>query len=313
MYKTRKQIGRLKSTLLIIKVIFFTIFIIPLCAQTLEKEAFEGGTLNRTGKWQIVFQDDFTGEAIDANKWYTFYPYAPGYTDQCGFCRTHDTTLSNQVFLDKNVLVSDGMLHLVTNEEKVSWMGYSAGFSSSVIHSKLIFNDYYKYEIRCKIPKGKGMWASFWMYGWSTELDMFEFFGKSTREVYMNVHKWKDNKSINKPKKYTGEDYAEAFHVFAVESEPYFVNFYIDEKLVHQVPKFVNRRGKYILKSKLKKGTYYLNPIFPRHGDEVAVITGNGIPRDKMAALSAKQRPSFPAVMDVDYVRVYKKIVSDKN
>ena len=85
-------------------------------------------------------------------------------------------------------------------------MGYSSEYSSSLIHSKAVFNDYYKYEIRCKISEGQGLWPSFWMYGWSTEIDMFEFNGNSTKDVYMNVHKWKDGKSSNNSEKYKGKD-----------------------------------------------------------------------------------------------------------
>lgn len=284
------------------------IWVVQLTAQDLEKIDFEGGTLNRTGNWEIIFQDDFLGDRIDTNKWYTFYPYAPGYTDQCGFCRTHDTTMSAQVYLDKNVVVKDGILSLITEKENVIWKGYSANYSSAVIHSKAVFPDYYKYEIRCKISKGKGLWPAFWTYGWTTELDVFEFFGKSTRNVYMNVHKWKDGKSISNSEKYRGDDYSDAFHVFSVEYEPYFVNFYIDEKLVHRIPKFVNKRGKYILRDDLKKGTYYINPIFPRHGDEVSVIANNAVLRDIIYKLPSRQKPTFPAVMEVDYVRVYKKM-----
>ena len=293
-----------------IVILMLAFFFSILCteAQRPVKIEFEGGALERSGVWAQLFSDEFNGSSLDTSTWYTYYPYGVRNSDMCGFCRTHDTTVSNQIYLDKNLSVSDGNLEISTLNETCEWMGYKSSFSAGLVHSKRVFNSFYRYEIRCRIPEGTIFWPAFWMFGWSTEIDVFEFMSNNTRDIYLNVHKWKDGKTINQSKKIRGIDFAKDFHVYAVEYEQYFVKYFIDGSLIYQIPRFVKRNGKYIKKTKLKKGTYYLNPAYPTTGDEIAIIAGNAVSRYRANDAEELAGNTFPAIMYVDYIRVYERI-----
>ncbi|MBK6372495.1 MAG: hypothetical protein IPF67_04435 [Saprospiraceae bacterium] len=139
-----------------IVILMLAFFFSILCteAQRPVKIEFEGGALERSGVWAQLFSDEFNGDSLDTSTWYTYYPYGVGSSDKCGFCRTHDTTVSNQIYLDKNLSVSDGNLEISTLNETCEWMGYKSSFSAGLVHSKRVFNSFYRYEIRCRIPEG---------------------------------------------------------------------------------------------------------------------------------------------------------------
>lgn len=294
--------------IIFLTILFFSKLILSY-GQKPQPTFFEGGVLNRDGNWTIVFQDDFNGTSLDTGKWYTYYPYGPRGSDLCSFCRTHDTVVSQQIYLDKNLIINNGNLEIHTLNEQTKWMGFTSDFSTGLVYSKPTFNTYSKFEMRCKIPEGTIFWPAFWMFGWSTEIDVFEFMSNNTRDIYFNIHKWIDGKSINKSKKYKGPDYALDFHTYAVEYEPNFVNYLIDDKLVHRIPKYVKKNGRYIKKSKLNKGNYYLNPAYPNHGDPLAVIAGNAVSTQRARDSKEFAKTKFPAIMYIDYIRVSQKML----
>lgn len=296
----------MKNSLSILILLTF-VLVNQLYTQKPVKVKFEGGNLERSGSWTTIFKDEFAGNTLDTSLWYTYYPYGPGSSDQCSFCRTHDTVISQQIYLDKNLKVNNGNLEIITLNEQCSWMGFNSSFSTGLVHSKRTFNNYYKYEIRCRITEGTIFWPAFWMFGWSTEIDVFEFMSTSTKDIFFNVHKWSDGKSFNKSKKYKGVDFAKDFHTYSVEYDPNFVNYFIDQKLVHQIPKYVKKNGKYIKKRNLKQGEYYLNPAFPATGDEIAVIVNNAVSTPRAFKRGELSKNTFPAIMYVDYIRVYQK------
>src|SRR6516162_45904 len=61
--------------------------------------------------WQMVFSDEFDGQALDANKWSTSMAF-PG---------THGPRYHNEFYLsytlDEDVIVRDGLLHLRTERK----------------------------------------------------------------------------------------------------------------------------------------------------------------------------------------------------
>jgi beta-glucanase (GH16 family) len=131
--------------------------------------------------YKLVFHDEFNGDKLDTSKWYTFYPYGPvSQPDSCAFCRTH---VSANIYRDENCILENGILKLKTDKIKGDWFGRSFDYTSGLVHSKQQFRTYSKYEIRCKLPKGKQQWPAFWIFGWNTEIDIFEFICKGTEKI----------------------------------------------------------------------------------------------------------------------------------
>ncbi|MFZ1706157.1 MAG: glycoside hydrolase family 16 protein [Saprospiraceae bacterium] len=267
--------------------------------------------------YKLVFEDKFDGNSLDTNKWYTFYPYGENERkDSCSFCRTH---VSANVYKDENCVVSDGLLKLYSDTATIDWFGKRYFFSSAMIHSKAIFKTYGRYEISCKLPKGQHQWPAFWIFGWNTEIDIFEFICKGTEKLEMSIHKWlsndcpNDNPSSGAPcysnRSKTVDfdiDFSEDFHQFTMEYEAHVIKFYIDGIMVRVVPKYYTLKKKPIYNCVIPPGEYYVDPAFPIYGEPVQVIANQSICRKHK-----EKNPVFPNVMSIDYIRVLQKTIQE--
>jgi len=268
-------------------------------------------------EYKLVFEDDFNGNHLDTTKWYTYYPYGPeNKKDSCAFCRTH--VLAN-IYKDENCILEDGILKLKSDREKGEWFGKTYDFTSALVHSKQIFNTYGKYEIRCKLPAGKQQWPAFWIFGWSTEIDIFEFICKGPQKIELSVHNWMSHDCKNKNAKkglpcYSsqskvvdfGIDFSKEFHTFSVEYEETMIKFYIDDIMIRYVPKYYDLKGRPINTCNIERGKYLVDPSFPNYGEPVSVIANQGI-----CYKHKEKNPIYPNYMEVDYIRVYQKAIQN--
>ena len=149
--------------------------------------------------YTLVFEDNFDGNSLDLDKWIRYYPDGENGSDQCAYCRTHskEGQEEGQIYKDENVRVENGSVFLDVKNEDATWYHHEKKYTSGMIHAKQTFNDYAKFEIRCKIPNGYGYWSAFWMFGWSTELDVFEQYGHAGK-FESSVHFWTDPNTKSK-------------------------------------------------------------------------------------------------------------------
>lgn len=153
------------------------------------------------------------------------------------------------------------------------------------------------YEISMKVPRGRGLWPAFWLnpedLTWPPEIDVVEIVTDGplgTRRSYHYLHSKNVKElpcSVSKlgaDKAYTpGFDYADGFHVFAVEWTPKFVRHMVDGVLVKDCEfHWIHNDG--------------------RDGGPAHVLTclavGGHWP-------GPPQVDSFPANMVVEYIRVW--------
>jgi len=261
----------------------------------------------------MVFNDEFDGNSLDTSKWYTYYPYGTNVTkDSCSFCRTH---IGANVYKDENAVLSNGVLQLWSKEEKMTWFDRDFTYTSAMINSKQTFTTYGRYEIKCKLPKGAQQWPAFWIFGWNTEIDIFEFICSGPSKLEFSIHKWL-SKDCPRRKKDNGSpcyssqsgkvdfeiDFSADFHSFAMEYDPFMIRYYIDDIMVRYVCRYYDKKGRPITKNTIQKGDYLLEPSFPILGEPVAVIA------NQMICTSHKEKnPIFPNVMEIDYIRVYQR------
>ncbi len=267
--------------------------------------------------YKLVFFDDFDGASLDTSKWYTYYPYGPpSAPDSCSFCRTHVTA---NIYKDENVSIKNGLLLLKSDKIASAWFGQEYQYTSGLVYSKQKFTTYGKYEMRCKLPKGKQQWPAFWVFGWNTEIDFFEFICKGTKKIEFSLHKWSSqNCPNNNPTKgapcYSsvsgivdfGIDFSEDFHTFTVEYEPYMIKYYIDGIMVRYIPKYYDMKGNPINSCRIKPGEYLVEPAFPFFGEPVHVIANQSVCRKHK-----EKKPIFPNVKEIDYIRVYQKEIQE--
>ncbi len=227
--------------------------------------------------WQLIFSDEFEGNALDELKWWP----------QTG---THASELQYYTPRKENIYVSDGLLHLRAIKENFK---DSLPYTSGMVFSSIEFGKGNFIEIRCKIPKGRGLWPAFWFWSGHNEiyqeLDVFEFWSHDTKRYCITNH-W--NKVSGEP----------------IQSAPYWIS-----------PK--TKEGKKIDLSTtfITYSVYWddKNILFLLNNQLVAKIKDNIPPNPfpiilNLAIDSGKtKRPDkktiFPAEFLVDYVRVYKR------
>jgi len=252
-----------KSTLLLLLSLYFLNL-----GKSQEAVYYQGsGYICPTESWKLVFYDEFEGTELDESKWYTFFPYGPSsQPDQCAFCRTHtnaDSPDENQVYLDKNVTIKDGLLSLTAMDEKATWYGRTTDFTSGMIHSKQKFTNYSKYEIRCKIPKGS-FFPAFWAIGGNSEIDVFEM-GYGNLDLFkVGIIKWDGNNGDNGTGAWIETtDLSNDFHVYSVEYAPFFIVFYLDYQEVYRIGRYLTLAGNPTSCHIAPYSIYLENPPFP--------------------------------------------------
>ncbi len=171
-------------------------------------------------RWTLVFSDSFDGTGINPNHWNTQY----------WFGRTIADNGELEWYQDDDVLVQNGILRL--RAEQRNTQGYR--YTSGMIASQNKFSFTYGYVEACvKVPHGKGFWPAFWLLpaseNWPPEIDIFEIMGSQTKRVSFNVH-YANSAGQNGQagSGWTGPDFAEDWHLFAVDWEPGSIRWYVD-------------------------------------------------------------------------------------
>lgn len=135
------------------------------------------------GGFNLVFSDEFAGNALDRNKWATRYIYADGTQDHLND--------EQELFGDfGNHPVAGGALSLVANAKG------GGKYDSGMIRSRQTF--YYGYfEARVFLPNARGVWPAFWLNSdydadgrltWPPEIDAFEYVINDVTEHPNMIH-----------------------------------------------------------------------------------------------------------------------------
>lgn len=260
-----------------------------------------------TSAWRLVWHDEFDGDALDRKRWHTWFPYSHDGSDQGAGTRVMGT--SNTIFRDDLVSLRDGMLLLGVRARSGEWYGQQKEHEGGMVHSK---DDgkftHGRFEVRCRIPEGAGLWPAFWGFGGETEIDVFEFCGEKPGLLKGALHRWGKPKFSNSGKHRTS-DLSEGFHVYAVEWEGDGVGWYLDGELVHYRGRYVDRRGRPLPACDRPAGSYATAPYFPRKGDGVNIILDLAVSEPKGFCKGPKKPKPWPedATLEVDYVRVYQR------
>jgi beta-glucanase (GH16 family) len=274
--------------------------------------------LCRNNDWVLLFEDDFEAPFLDTSKW--SIPYQ-GVIRDFEFNNEKqwyiNTGLNPQISISNNIEILNGNLRILSKLEKPAIAGkYISNFnvtpwtvesetfnySSAQIASKVLFG-FGKYEVRCKIPKGRGFWPAFWLYGVnsnkSSEIDIFEFWDDNTCNHNMNVH-FNNNMCLTD---YNDNDFSQDFHIFTLIWDNFKIEWYVDGKLKRRNTKFNSLLGQQLDCEQLKKDqTYIVDTNYPL--EKVNIILNLAIQNDKY---KPNESTVFPGVFEIDYVRYYSK------
>jgi len=288
---------------------FFFFFIISNSFGQAQNTYFTGGNICNNQEWKLVFNDEFDGDSLDKSKWITWFPYSATGNDSCEFCRTHGD-LVDQVYLDSNVVVSNGTLKLIARKQTATWFTATRDYTSGMIQSRFTCM-YGKFEIRCKIPYGEGFIPAFWLFGGGhgTEIDDFEIGCQNPDYPHMGCGVWDNGKNTGYGANYRGVDYSKDFHVFSLEWEPFYLIFRIDEIEVFRITRLLTLSGDAVTWCCVDRGVYTEQPCFPKGENNTPNIIANlGVGNSKTAGTGAPDNNTvFPSQFEIDYIRVYQR------
>lgn len=158
---------------------------------------------------------------------------------------------------------------------------------------------YGRFECRMTLPKEKGAWPAFWLWGptWPPEIDVIEAYGRNTGEdiVYQEINfHWRNEAGKRRqisPWKIKIDDYDEyiesRFHEFVVEWSPKGMYFYTDGVLVFQ---YTNTK---VLE--LTFGDPEIKPFMLVNQNVMKMVDGS-------------EGADYYSEFRVDYVRAYQKL-----
>jgi beta-glucanase (GH16 family) len=196
------------------------------CAQTVKAPVpvatYEFGSLP---SWQDEF--NYTG-APDPKKW--------GYDLGDHGWGNHE--LEN--YTDKNAWVENGKLIIEVRKEKSGKRDYSSTRLVSKGKGDFLYG---KFEVRAKLPQGRGTWPAIWMLasqnthgtkGWpdNGEIDIMEHVGFDQNRIHGNVHTKAFNHAIktNKGNNLIVPGVSSEFHTYTCEWTPTHIAILVDGK-----------------------------------------------------------------------------------
>jgi beta-glucanase (GH16 family) len=195
----------------------------------------------------------------------------------------------------RNASVDNGVLSITARKEEKEGRHYTSARMVTKYKGDFLYG---RFEIRAKLPAGRGTWPAIWMlptdweYGsWpkSGEIDIMEHVGYDPDNIHISAHTQAYYFKINTQKTATKiiDGTTTAFHVYRLDWTPDYMQGYIDDQLVFE---FKNEG----------KG-YAVWPFDKRFHLLLNVAVGGDWGGQKGIDDTA-----FPAAMQVDYVRVYK-------
>jgi beta-glucanase (GH16 family) len=180
----------------------------------------------------LLWQDDFSGSALDANVW--------NYESGNGSGGWGNNELEYYTNNPKNVFVSNGNLIIEARKESMGGFNYTSARITT--QNKKSFT-YGRVDIRAKLPKGKGIWPALWMLGsnissvgWpaSGEIDIMEYLGHEINKSYGTLHYGASVATHgSKGTSYTlsSSNFYDRFHVFSMEWKQDQVKLFVDDNL----------------------------------------------------------------------------------
>lgn len=241
--------------------------------------------------WTLVWNDEFSGDSIDQGKW-NHENWWPGRVNN---------ELQSYSDDEVNSYVHDGKLNIVVRKG-IPFDVNNPTYNSARMNTAWKGDwTYGRFEIKARLPKGKGLWPAIWMMptqsvygGWPTsgEIDIMELLGHEPDLIYGTIHygNYVPNKSST-----TGSyrlnyaTFADDFHVFALEWEYGKIRWYVDGTL------FLTADNWYTV------GGDWPAPFDQDFHIILNVAIGGDWPGNP------DQNTILPQSMQVEYVRVYQK------
>jgi beta-glucanase (GH16 family) len=245
-------------------------------------------------EWKLVWQDEFNEPKLSLHKWNAL-------------TREHSKHTELQFYVPDDAYIENDCLRLRSRKRDYGTQHYTSGRVDTRGKFAPIYG---RFEVRAKLPRGKGMWPAHWLYPqdrnwamerlmaetvaagnerlipeerpWYSEIDIMEFLGHEPGVLYgtLHYHTFDGQKKSTSGTWKSDTDYTADFHLYALEWEPNEIRWYIDGELIHSTHEGIPHTPHYLILNTAVGGAWPGNP------DETT---------------------AFPQYHDIDYVRVYER------
>ena len=233
------------------------------------------------GEYKLVWSDEFDGTELNRNNW----------TVEVNGNGGGNNELQYYVDNTKNLEVSNGTLKIHALRENYGNKSYTSGRINS--KGKQEFK-YGKIEARMKLPRFSGIWPAFWTLGanyntvgWPKcgEMDIMEAINDNNA-VFANLHwSYKNTQADTKGKTYDVGDRTQ-WHTYGMEWDENSAAFYVDGYIYEKYS--ISTQSEM---EEFRKAQFII----------LNLAVGGQLPGYNI------DQNSFPATMEVDWVRVYQK------
>ena len=175
--------------------------------------------------YRLVWSDEFSYQGLpDSSKWH--YDRGDGCPSLCGWGNNERQYYTEN--RPENARVENDLLVIEARREPFGGSDYTSARLVTRGHDAWTYG---RFEIRAKLPSGRGSWPAIWMLpeenrygGWpaSGEIDIMEHVGYEPQRVYATVHTQAFNhvKGTQDTDTLRLADAESAFHVYAIEWTP---------------------------------------------------------------------------------------------
>lgn len=274
------------------------------------------------GDYVLAFEDNFNGTTLDLTKWQL---QAWGQGALYGYNEGDPNDPQNQEYNSlNNVVVSDGTCKIIAKREDVTaraigWMEDTVILDDGLPNLRpyhytasnlwTIEDGFYwgRYEIRCRVPEGRGFWPSFWTFGgprWN-EIDFFELHGSNINGYTCNIHYDYHANGSSEGCGFTDDDVVDfsQWHTFTCDFSFDRLIWYIDGNVIRDLPRFVTVAGHPIYcGDDIGAGTFMELQAFPR--EDMNIIISMGVQKYSEAP---DENTPFPSTFEIDYVRFWER------
>ncbi|MFT3902761.1 MAG: glycoside hydrolase family 16 protein [Niabella sp.] len=249
-----------------------------------------GDALSSVDLFKLVWADEFnTNGMINADNW----------TYEKGFVRNEEIQYYTENRAE-NCKVQDGFL-VITGRKESAAVATPTAFSdgtytsASIITNKKQSWQYGRFEIRAKVPAGKGPWPAFWAkgdnqntgQGWPRcgEIDIMEYAAKGPEMIHNAIY-GESSSDVKQVTKKIATDYSKEFHVYSLDWNADRLVFAIDNIVTHVVD---------------------IRNISPNpFRQKFSILLNLALGASTERTLGGKLDPTIlPVEFKVDYVRIY--------
>ena len=277
--------------------LLYLLLILFSCNEEQSKYTDQGDISTISENWELLWSDEFNDEELDLTKWNKLN-WKPGWVNNELQAYTDRDT---NIFLENGHLVLQGNIEPGYSGTDYVGNNYVSDYTSGRVNTDDKFSTTYgRFDIKAKLPAGKGSWPAIWMLGESIssigwpqcgEIDIMEHVGYDLGLVHGSIHTQDYNHMYGTQKsgsKYV-DDVTDTFHVYSLEWSPFYLRYLIDNEPFFFV--YNDSNGDF--------GKWPFN-------DPHYLILNLAIGGD-WGGVQGVSASAFPMKMYIDYVRVYKK------